>query len=94
MRLARSALSSMLIVLLLLALIAGLAAPVAAQQEPQPAATSEADAWSRILDEGVIVFGTAADYPPFEFYNSTFELEGFDIALAQALGEQLGLEVR
>ena len=35
-----------------------------------------------------------ADYPPFEFYNSKFELDGFDIALAKAIGEQLGLEVQ
>ena len=103
MRLARSALSSTLIALLLLTFIAGgtaaAAAPPPAQQEPTPTDQPPTDqpptdAWSRILDEGVIVFGTAADYPPFEFYNSTFELEGFDIALAQALGEQLGLEVR
>jgi ABC-type amino acid transport substrate-binding protein len=42
---------------------------------------------------GKLVIGTAADYPPFEFYNSNFELDGFDIALAKALGEELGLEV-
>ena len=52
------------------------------------------DDWSRIQDAGKIVFGTAADYPPFEYYNSKFELDGFDIALAKAIGEQLGLEVQ
>jgi ABC-type amino acid transport substrate-binding protein len=41
-----------------------------------------------------LFFGTAADYPPFDFYNSRFELDGFDIALASALGEQLGLDVQ
>ena len=52
------------------------------------------DDWSRVQDAGKIVFGTAADYPPFEFYNSNFELDGFDIALAKAIGEELGLEVQ
>jgi len=101
---ARFLLSSLLVALFLLAGLSGAAAAFdanpPAQQEPAPAnpsagdSTSPSDHWSRILDEGGIVFGTAADYPPFEFYNSRFELDGFDIALARVLGEQLGLEVR
>lgn len=101
---ARTMLRPLLIALFLLMGLAGNATASEAhlpfQQEPAPAAPTAGDAtvtpdqWSRILDEGVIVFSTAADYPPFEFYNSKFELDGFDIALAKALGEQLGLEVR
>lgn len=99
MRHARSAFLTFVSALCLLAVFTAAAsaaerAPV--EQEPPPAAqpAGPPDDWSRILDEGVIVFGVAADYPPFEFYNSKFELDGFDIALAKALGEQLGLEVR
>lgn len=62
-----------------------------AQETPAlPKATED---WQRVQDAGKIVFGTAADYPPFEFYNSNFELDGFDIALAKEMGERLGLEV-
>jgi arginine/lysine/histidine transporter system substrate-binding protein len=89
----------LLVTLLLLALLPSSAAavvdPTQAQQDPpaeQPIDTP--DDWSRIQDAGKIVFGTAADYPPFEFYNSNFELDGFDIALAKALGEELGVEVQ
>lgn len=49
--------------------------------------------WQRVQSDGKIVFGVAADYPPFEFYNSNFELDGFDIALARAIGSELGVEV-
>ena len=51
------------------------------------------DHWQRVQATGTLVFGTAADYPPFEFYNSKFELDGFDIALAKAIGAELGVQV-
>jgi polar amino acid transport system substrate-binding protein len=89
----------LLIAVLLLGLLPSLAAAAAVdwqpqQDQPMGQPTEIPDDWSRIQDAGTIVFGTAADYPPFEFYNSRFELDGFDIALASALGEQLGLEVQ
>jgi len=64
-----------------------LAAP--RQQTPAPPANH----WQQVQATGTLVFGTAADYPPFEFYNSQFELDGFDIALAKALGAELGVQV-
>lgn len=77
---------------LLLALLPALALAATralhAQQPLNPAGDAE-----RVRNAGKIVFGTAADYPPFEFYNSNQELDGFDIALAKALGEALGVEV-
>lgn len=60
------------------------------RQQPTPEPATD---WARVQAAGKIVFGTAADYPPFEFYNSNFELDGFDIALARAIGEKLGVEV-
>ena len=98
MRQARSALLPLLIAALLLALLPGLAAANQGSQVQQDQAAEQTpaapDDWNRIQDAGKIVFGTAADYPPFEFYNSNFELDGFDVALAKAIGEQLGLEVQ
>jgi polar amino acid transport system substrate-binding protein len=60
-----------------------------AQQE----AATPAAHWQQIQAAGKLVLGTSADYPPFEFYNSKFELDGFDIALAKALGDELGVTV-
>ncbi len=49
--------------------------------------------WARVERAGKIVVGTAADYEPFEFYSSNYQLDGFDIALMQELGKRMGVEV-
>lgn len=49
--------------------------------------------WERIRTDGTIVVGTSSVYPPFEYYNDTFQIDGFDPALMRALAEQLGLKV-
>lgn len=74
--------------LLALALLMIVAVVPSAAQEQLP----END-WERVQATGTLVFGTAADYPPFEFYDSNFQLDGFDIALAKELGKRLGVEV-
>jgi arginine/lysine/histidine transporter system substrate-binding protein len=61
-------------------------------------ATSEATpgtdpAWDRIQANKKIIVGTAADYPPFEYYKPDLKLDGFDIALMKKIGEKLGLKV-
>ena len=50
--------------------------------------------WAAVQDAGVLVVGTAADYAPFAFYDDEFRLAGFDIELANALGERLGVDVQ
>ena len=49
--------------------------------------------WERIQAAGKMVIGTSADYPPFEFYTSDFQLDGFDLALIRDIGQRLGLQV-
>lgn len=85
----RSILIALFALLLLLPTIA-----LAASAQPQTTPHDPADDWERVQQAGVLVLGTAADYPPFEFYNSNHELDGFDIALAKALGAVLGIEVK
>lgn len=51
------------------------------------------DLWAEIQERGTLVVGTAADYPPFAYYTEDFELTGFDIALAEAIGQRLDIEV-
>lgn len=55
--------------------------------------TTTPDAWQRIQQEGKMVVGTAADYPPFQFYNANYQLDGFDIALMREIGKKLGVEI-
>jgi polar amino acid transport system substrate-binding protein len=42
---------------------------------------------------GTRIVGTTADYPPFDYYNDDFELDGFDMALIRELGQRLGVAV-
>lgn len=74
-------------------LLMGLLALLALGNTAVHAQSTPADDWARVQSSGRIVIGTAADYPPFEYYNSNFTLDGFDIALARALGKRLGVEV-
>lgn len=84
--------------LLLVLLFCGLAAACrqTPQPEPTPAPTAEPPApgaWEEVQARGRLIVGTSADYPPFAFYTPDFELTGYDVALAEAIGEKLGLEV-
>ncbi|MBN1146566.1 MAG: transporter substrate-binding domain-containing protein [Anaerolineales bacterium] len=58
---------------------------------PTPAPSD--DTWARVQQAGKLVVGTSADYPPFEYYDSAFQLDGFDIALVDEIGARLGLQV-
>ncbi|SKC40591.1 substrate-binding periplasmic protein [Maledivibacter halophilus] len=52
------------------------------------------NSWKRIEDNGKLVVGLCAAYPPFESRNEkTGEFEGFDIDLAKALGKELNVDV-
>lgn len=50
----------------------------------------------RIQDNGKIVLGTSADYPPFEFHtmvDGKDEIVGFDIEIAKHIADELGVEL-
>lgn len=49
---------------------------------------------SGTIEEGALIVGTNAEFPPFEYIGDNGEPDGFDIALIKAIGEKLGLEVR
>ena len=60
------------------------------------AATTEAAATEAAdkTEGGVLVFGTNAEFPPFEYVGDDGEPDGFDVALIKAVGEKLGKEVQ
>jgi polar amino acid transport system substrate-binding protein len=43
--------------------------------------------------EQVLVVGTSADYPPFEYIDEDGNYAGFDIAMMEEIGERLGMEI-
>lgn len=52
------------------------------------------DQLAAIQEAGKIVVGVEGTYPPFTYHDdSTDELTGFDVELAKAIGEKLGVEV-
>lgn len=57
---------------------------------------SEKDtSWKKVKENNELVVGFCAQYPPFESLNEkTGEFEGFDVDMAKALGEELGVEVK
>lgn len=48
---------------------------------------------SEILEKGVLVMGTEATFPPFEFVNEKNEITGFDVEIGKALAEKLGVKL-
>lgn len=86
--------------LLLLAVLAAailLAACGSKETSNEAAASSEnkeQNAWQRIEEAGKIVVGTEGLYYPITYHDETTkELTGYDVEVARALGEKLGLEV-
>ncbi|MBT9317009.1 basic amino acid ABC transporter substrate-binding protein [Leptothoe spongobia] len=55
--------------------------------------TQEATAPNGDISAGPWVVGTEPAFPPFESQSDSGELEGFDIDLMQAIGEQAGVDV-
>lgn len=54
------------------------------------------DKLGTIKEKGKIVLGTSADFPPFEFHlpvNGKDEIVGLDIAVAEAVAKELGVEL-
>lgn len=50
----------------------------------------------KIKENGKLVVGTSADYPPYEFHatiDGKDEIKGFDIDIAQAVADDLGVEL-
>jgi ABC-type amino acid transport substrate-binding protein/heat shock protein HslJ len=60
---------------------------------PTPTQAPQDDSWQTVQQSGVLRVGTTADYPPFEYYTENLQLDGFDIALIQQIGQRLGLKV-
>ena len=83
------------VAVLLIALIAFALFGTSSTPEAPPPPPPEAgdDSWAKIEAAGVMKVGTAADYPPFEYYNESLVIDGFDIALIQEIGKVLGVNI-
>lgn len=89
---------SMVAVLLLIALaltlaVSGCATKVEATAETPTEQAAGDGSWKAVEDKGELVVGMCAEYPPFESRDAAGTPEGFDVDLANALGEKLGVKV-
>ena len=66
----------------------------AATEESAAADTAEATDVAEATDGNVLIVGTNAEFPPFEYIGDDGEPDGFDIALIKAIGEKMGMEVQ
>ena len=89
----KAAALSLMAAALMVATLTPAAPAVAAPAVGASAAQTDGDDWARVKAAGKIVVGVSADYPPFEFYDSNYQLDGFDIALFKAIAQQLGITV-
>lgn len=54
------------------------------------------DSLAKIKEKGVLVLGTSADYPPYEFHvevEGVDTIVGFDIEIAKKIAEKIGVEL-
>jgi arginine/lysine/histidine transporter system substrate-binding protein len=58
--------------------------------EPTPGVTTDTT-WDRIQKTGKIVVGVSMDYPPYEYIDSNYQADGFDIGMITAMGQQMGI---
>lgn len=54
--------------------------------------SNDDEAWTRIQGRGLITFATDPTFPPFEALDANGDFFGFDIDLARAVAERLGLK--
>ena len=70
-------------------------APPTVEAAPEGAAPEQAaeEAWTRVQTQGKLVVGTSVDYPPFEYFDSEYRVDGFDIRLIEGIAKQMGVEL-
>lgn len=89
-------------IMLMLVLVIGLLAACGTSEEGTTdkdnnnASTAEEENNVTTDDKKVLVMGTSADYAPFEYVDTATsdEIIGFDIDLANLIGEKLGYEIK
>lgn len=59
---------------------------------PVATATDSNNSFNGLLEEGKMTFAMTGQYPPFNFINEDGDLAGFDIDIAYAIAEKIGLE--
>ena len=64
------------------------------EQKPEEtaAASAEKTRYEKILESGVLKVGTEGTYKPFTYHDDSNELCGYDVEVARAIGEKMGVK--
>lgn len=73
--------------------LSGCGGNVTTTPTPTPASGSADESLQKVLDKGEIVVGLDIAFPPMGFQDESNEIVGFDVDLAKAVGEILGVKV-
>ena len=60
--------------------------------EETAAASAEKTRYEKILESGVLKVGTEGTYKPFTYHDDNNELCGYDVEVARAIGEKMGVK--
>ena len=63
------------------------------EEAAEETATVEDTSLADVLEKGELLVGMCPEYPPFESITESGEIEGFDVDLATAIGEKMGVKV-
>jgi len=78
---------------MLIALIIGVAIGLVASQFLAPSTTSADPVWDNIVATGEIRAGSDPSWPPYEELDENNKIVGFEVDLADAIAEKLGLTI-
>ncbi|WP_127472922.1 amino acid ABC transporter substrate-binding protein [Microbacterium sulfonylureivorans] len=77
---------------LVLAATAALTLSACSSASPEPSASAGGDDYG-LTTEGTLTVATEGTYRPFTFHDETGRLVGFDVEIAEAVADKLGLEI-
>lgn len=60
----------------------------------ESASSADKTTYQQIKDQGFITFATEGTYAPYSFHDDSDKLVGFDVEVAQAVAEKLGVEAK
>lgn len=85
-------LSMALVVSMLAALVSGCGAKNE-DSGKEDTEKKEQTTYEKIMDKGVLTVGTEGTYQPFTYHDESDTLTGYDVAVAKAIGEKMGVKV-
>lgn len=85
-------LSMVLVVSMFAALVSGCGAK-SEDSGKEDTEKKEQTTYEKIMDEGVLTVGTEGTYQPFTYHDESDTLTGYDVEVAKAIGEKMGVKV-